>query len=156
MRNLQRTESQVLDACIKRLHWAPEVVAWRNNTGGARPEDTRVMNAVLGMLARGDGHGALNALRRYAKRRGQPVRFGIKGQADITGYFTEKSRHVAPGTRLELEVKGPKGVLSSDQLTFLTNASAAGCVAACVDDVETLGAVLTGSHNDPKIDEQPF
>ena len=156
MPNLTPTESQVLRACMERLHWAPEVVVWRANTGGARPEDTRVMNAVLGVVRRNQFAAAMGHLGDYAKRRGQSVRFGPKGQADIMGYFTAKSRHVAPGTILAVEVKRPGQKPSAEQMAFLRGISEAGGVAAWVDDVTSLDAVLSGSHQDLEIDSPPF
>ena len=155
-------ESAVLSAMMQRLHYAREVTAWRANTGGARPEDTRTMDALLGMLARNESPAKVIAhLEQYARRRGQKGQFGPKGQSDIMGYFTEHSRHVPCGTIFALEAKRNDGKpavnkLSEDQLGFLTGIDKAGGVAACLDDVAHLDAVLSGSHKDPYLNEPPF
>jgi hypothetical protein len=157
MRKLAPAESDVQRAAIELLHWSPVVTGWRNNVGGARPQDTKVMNECLGMLQRGESPEKVVArLRSYGKKRGQSVRFGVPGASDWLGYFTSRSRHVRPGTICALEFKRPGGSLTNDQGKFLTAISAAGGVAAKIDDVDVLDAVLRGAHCDPKIDEPPF
>ena len=47
-----------------------------------------------------------------------------KGAADISGYVRPE------GWRLEIEVKGPGGVISPEQVTFARLVSAGGCVYA--------------------------
>ncbi len=161
VRSVHASESDVLAAAMQFLHWSPEVVAWRANTGGARPEDSRVLDAVLGMLKRGENGKAIAQLHGYAKKRGQRVRFGPVGQADIMGYFTAQARHVPHGTILALEVKRHDGKpaadkLSPEQAAFLQAISDAGGIAAVIDDVSVLPAVISGAHCDPCINEPPF
>jgi hypothetical protein len=66
---------------LARLNTIDGVRAWRANTGAARMNGGRV------------------------------VRFGIPGQADITGLLRG-------GRRLEVEVKGPTGRISPEQESF--------------------------------------
>jgi hypothetical protein len=63
--------------------------------------------------------------------KGQYVRFGFKGMADITGQLRD-------GRRLEIEVKRPGEELTDDQQKFLDAVNGAGgvaFVARCVADV---------------------
>lgn len=70
------------------------------------------------------------------------VRFGIPGQADITG--------VAAGRRVEIEVKPPRGILRPEQRAFQKRVEDAGGVyllARSLDDVLVpVRAILTRSR----------
>lgn len=82
---------------------------------GARP-DMRLWRANVGMMVID----------------GRPVRFGIKGQADLTGIL-------AGGRRLEIEVKSPTGKQSEDQRNFQAMIERQGglyILARSVQDVE--------------------
>lgn len=77
------SERAIQTAILARLGARPNLCrVWRQNTGVAKNVST-----------------------------GQVVRFGIPGQADITGMLVD-------GRRLEIEVKGPKGVQSDEQKAF--------------------------------------
>lgn len=79
-------ETAIVRAALEGLRWLPRVLAWRNNTGATRYKDN-------------DGGE-------------QFVRFGVPGQADITGVL-------APwGIRLELELKRPGAAQTSAQIQF--------------------------------------
>lgn len=63
---------------------------------------------------------------------GQMMRFGIPGMADLTGI-------VACGRRLEVEVKGPDGRLSQEQVAWgrcIKSLGGLHCVARSVDDLQ--------------------
>lgn len=64
-----------------------------------------------------------------AKLKGFHVRFGVKGQADITG-IAER------GIRLEIEIKKNDGKLSEDQFAWLRMIREAGGIAFCCNSLE--------------------
>ena len=143
------TESAILQAVIKRLYHSREVEVWRNNTGGARPDDTKALNAVVGMAKRGASDAAIGAyVREYLRRRGQKVRFGIPGEPDLTGRYTQHSRHVPPGTRLDVEVKTKDGKLTKEQRAYIENARGDNAIACVVRDVYDCGPVVGGAVED--------
>jgi hypothetical protein len=94
-------EQQLQTLILARLNLIPGVYAYRNNTGVARTAT------------------------------GGAVRFGVPGQADISG--------VLPGgRRLEVEVKTPRGRVSPEQRAWGERMTAAGAVyilARCLTDV---------------------
>lgn len=62
----------------------------------------------------------------------QTVRFGLPGQADLSGVLSD-------GRRLEIEVKSPTGRLSTDQISFgemIKRFGGVYIVARSLDDVE--------------------
>ncbi len=82
----------------------PQIRLWRQNTGLAFGADS--VNMAIKCLARGD----VATARQYLQRR--PIRFGVPGQADISGI-------VGPnGRRLEVEVKAGKDKLSIEQVAY--------------------------------------
>jgi hypothetical protein len=110
------TEADVLRACLDYLA-ARGIPAWRSNTGAAQ----------------------------YAGKVGTRfVRYGKKGQADITGLCAVEKKvglsgaALHKGVRLEIECKRPGGKLSEHQEYFLAMINDAGGVGICVDNVESL------------------
>jgi len=75
-------EAELQAEILRVLGGRPDVRLWRANTGAAQ-------ESVSGRL----------------------IRFGIPGQADLSGLL-------AGGRRLEIEVKGPRGQLSPAQQRF--------------------------------------
>ena len=75
------SEHDMMRLILARLNLIPGVLAWRQNTGAARTPS------------------------------GGFVRFGVPGQADITGLLPG-------GRRLEIEVKAPGGRTTREQDTF--------------------------------------
>lgn len=78
-----------------------------------------------------------------ARGRNRIVRFGIAGQADLSGILPD-------GRRLEIEVKGPDGRQSLEQLNFqvmIRRFNGVYVVARSVDDVwQAIGPILEKSH----------
>jgi len=98
------TEKEVQNAILRTFGTRPDMRLWRANVGVAR---------IGGGPA------------------GRVVRFGIPGQADLTGILPG-------GVRLEIEVKGPTGRQSEDQRNFQRMIGRFGGVyvlARSVDDV---------------------
>lgn len=92
------TESAIVNAVIRALWDLPGVWIWRNNCGVAKPPG--------------------------AKR---AIRFGIPGQADISGILTlDLGIGIPVGVRLEVEVKKPGGRMSDEQKTFRSRVEAMG------------------------------
>jgi len=80
------TEKQLQNEIVRVFGTRPDLRLWRQNTG------------VAVYAGRGPGD-----IRR--------VRFGVPGQADLTGILPG-------GVRLEIEVKGPHGRQSDDQRAY--------------------------------------
>jgi hypothetical protein len=62
-------------------------------------------------------------------RQGNFIKFGVPGQADITG--------IAWSRRIDLEVKGPKGRATPEQLAFgsmILRCGGIWCVCYCLED----------------------
>jgi len=98
---------------------------WRQNTGVAVPLSSvrKAMNAL-----RAGNYSLAYTILAQAR----PIKFGVNGQADITGLL-------ADGRRLEVEVKGKGGRQSDAQKAFQGIIERMGGVyvlARCVDDVE--------------------
>ncbi|MFP4145893.1 MAG: VRR-NUC domain-containing protein [Phycisphaeraceae bacterium] len=79
------TERQIQNAILRTFATRRDVRLWRQNTGAAPYRD--------------------------AKGQKRLVRFGVPGQADLSGILPG-------GVRLEIEVKGPKGRQSHEQQAF--------------------------------------
>jgi len=62
--------------------------------------------------------------------KGGAIRVGVKGQADLYGWFRGNGIHI------EVEVKRPGEVLTPEQTAWLTNAQRDGAVAFMADSVE--------------------
>lgn len=103
-------ESQVMRGIIDYLHHDPRVLVWRNNTGGMR-------------LTGRDGS------RRF-------VKFGIQGQADITGVVR------ATGQRIEIEVKRPGEKQRDAQVIFMNMLRGAGALYFLVTSIGEVQAAL--------------
>lgn len=73
------TEHTLVQAILREFGARHDMRIWRQNTGAA------------------------------VDKRGALVRFGVPGQADISGIM------LPSGRRIEIEVKGPRGVQSADQ-----------------------------------------
>lgn len=104
------TEAMVLRGVRAYLSSDPRVLVWRMNTGGAR------------MTGRGGAE--------------ITVRFGVRGQADITGLVR------GTGRRLEIEVKRPGGKQSAEQKAFQSLIEQAGGLYLVVDSIEALQTQL--------------
>ncbi len=76
------TESEILSATLLALGQRPDLRIWRSNTGAAKTDTGRI------------------------------VRFGVKGQADISGLLR------GSGRRLELEIKTDTGRQRPEQIQF--------------------------------------
>jgi hypothetical protein len=99
----KETEKDIQTAILHALAAIPGIRAWRSNTGVARP---------------------------FGKEYG--VKFGVNGQADISGLVW------GSGRRLEIECKTPIGRLSQRQIWFremIIGAGGVHIVARSVDDV---------------------
>ncbi|MBO9539662.1 hypothetical protein J7643_03620 [bacterium] len=75
-------EAEIQAAVLRVLGARPDLRLWRANSGAA-----------------------------IDSRTGRMVRFGIPGQADLSGIL-------ASGRRLEIEIKGPRGSQTPEQLHF--------------------------------------
>lgn len=95
---------------------------------GRRP-DMRIWRQNVGSVPVRDGEGRIQRV----FHSGMP-----KGAADISGYVRPE------GWRLEIEVKGPGGVVSAEQVTFARLVTQGGCIYALVryDAARTLQANL--------------
>lgn len=106
-------EKHIQKAILNALKWRKDVLAWRQNTGVARQQNK-------------DGP------QRF-------IRFGVAGQADITGV-------VLDGRRLEIEVKRPGQKPTEDQIRFgrrITEMGGIWFVATSVEHcIEQLDAAL--------------
>lgn len=96
-------ETSILKAVLDAVAFRRDVDAWRNNSGAA--------------MLKGRGG------------KPQHVRFGVKGQADISGTLTVAGL----GIRLEVEVKRPGGKQSEDQKRFQERIEKSGGVYLLVD-----------------------
>lgn len=111
------TEAQVLRACLDLLALYPQVKAWRQNTGAVVSE--------------------YKGKRRF-------MRFGLPGQADITGILQEpEPRGRGAGIRLEIECKRPGGKQSEAQQEFQTMIQSMGGIYLLVDSADALAAALS-------------
>lgn len=91
-------ESAIVNAVIRALWDLPHVWIWRNNCGVAKPPGAR-----------------------------RAIRFGIPGQADISGIVTLDLGIGLPiGIRLEVECKKPGGRMSAEQKEFRSRVEAMG------------------------------
>ncbi len=88
-------ESDIQRAVLAALKLRRDVVVWRNNTG---------------------------TMKQTYRGRERLIRFGLDGQADITGLIKPW------GTRLEIEVKRPGGRLTDHQQSFAGMVRSAGGV----------------------------
>ena len=79
----------------------PDILLMRANVGVAVP--SRIVHEALARLRLGDVVGAVDIL-----ANGQVIRYGVPGQADLTGL-------IAGGRRLEIEVKSETGRQSDEQ-----------------------------------------
>lgn len=105
------SEQEIVRSILSALAYRPDVFAWRQNTGAFRTEH---------------------------KGKSRFLRFGIPGQADITGIL-------ASGTRLELEVKQPGSRQREEQRVFGERIERMGGVYAVVHSIdEALAAVERG------------
>ena len=100
----------------------PGIRVWRNNTGAGAGIST-VKQAIAAIRE----NRTADAIRLLSSR---PIRFGIVGQADITGI-------VGPwGRRLEIEVKTGKDKMSDEQRAFQQMILSAGGIYLVAVDVE--------------------
>jgi len=109
------TEKQLQNAILRKFGTDPTMRLWRQNTGVAVVGDT-------------------SKIMRVCKRLGIPcrmVRFGVPGQADLTGIM-------ADGRRLEIEVKSVSGRQTDEQKNYQAMIEKLGgeyVLARSVDDV---------------------
>lgn len=109
---MTQPESAILRAVFKYLATRPDLRAWRNATGTAISMDGRNI-----------------------------IRFGIDGQADISGIL-------ADGRRLEIETKTQKGRLSKEQQNYrdmILRFNGVYIVARSADDVHA-GLLMAERH----------
>ena len=143
-----QTEPGETEVVVRRLMDFP-LLRRHQEQSSSRPEDTRALDVVVGMAKRGASDAVIGAyVLKYLRRRGQKVRFGIPGAPDSTGWYTQHSRHVPPGTRLDVEVKTKDGKLSKEQQAYIERARADGVVACVVRDVYDCGPVISGVVED--------
>lgn len=102
------SEAAVLRSCLALLRHR-RIMAWRSNSG------------VAWLPGKGG--------------RSRPVRFGVPGQADITGILPD-------GRRLEVETKRPGAKPRPEQLAFLDGIRSSGGVALWVSSVDRLAEAL--------------
>lgn len=102
------TEAQLTHKIIHALNRIPSVCVWRQNTGAIKFDNGRF------------------------------VRFGVKGQADITGIYK--------GRRVELEVKlpGKTKTLTDNQRAFLESMAQHGAIVAVVTGIDEALEALHG------------
>lgn len=91
--------------------------------------ETDLQRAILERLALIPGLVVWRSNTGVSRSGGRFVRFGIKGQGDITGLLPG-------GKRLELEVKLPGGKVSPEQVEFGARINAAGGLWAVVRSVD--------------------
>lgn len=89
MSQKRRTETDIMIEVLKTLYDLPGVWVYRNNCGVAKPP------------------GAARA-----------IRFGLPGQADLSGIVQVTTPRGFLGVRLEVEVKTPSGKVSPEQVAF--------------------------------------
>lgn len=126
-------EHLIQNQIIRVFGTRPDLRIWRANCGVGLALST-VQNA-LRLLHGGDLAGAIRAL-----REGNVIRYGVPGQADLTGILPS-------GKRLEIEVKSPGGRQSPEQQNFQAMVEKFGGVyvlARCVEDVRR--ALVDGGH----------
>ena len=104
----------------------PDVVAWKNHTGQAFTPGsvTDALNCIINGGTFKDARGMLT-----------PIRFGIVGQADISGIFKPSGR------RLEIEVKTGEGRLSDEQQNFRAMIEAYGGIHIELRDLKGLDVI---------------
>lgn len=97
------------------------------------PREVDIQRAVMDYLtARGFRMFRRNTgvMRATYKGKTRIVRFSQVGAADLYGWHRGSGRHI------EVEVKGPGGVLTPEQAAWLENARADGAVAFVADSLE--------------------
>jgi len=95
------------------------------------PRESDIQRAIMDYLAaRGFRVFRRNVMGIVPMKKGGVVRVGVKGQADLYGWFRYNGIHI------EVEVKRPGGTLTPEQGAWLDNARADGAVAFVVDSVE--------------------
>ncbi len=101
----------------------PSVVCWRNNTGGAVP--VAAAQKAMGLIRSQRYKEAIDAL-------GRVIKFGLAGQADISGFATCRNLAV----RIEIEVKAGKDTQSQEQKVFEKVLKEAGGIYIVVREME--------------------
>lgn len=117
-------ERLIQNQIIRVFGTRPDLRIWRANCGVG--VGLSVVQDAVARLVGGDVAGALHVL-----RHGNVVRFGVPGQADLTGILPG-------GRRLEIEVKSPGGRQSVEQRQFQAMIERFGglyVLARCVEDV---------------------
>ena len=98
------TEHEIQNEIFRTFGTRPELLLMRQNVGLAVPSG--VVLQALALLRKGDVYKAATVL-----ATARPIRFGMVGQADITGIMLG-------GRRLEIEVKAPAGKQSPEQVNY--------------------------------------
>jgi len=103
----------------------------RGNRHPIRASEADILRAVMDYLsARNFRVFRRNVMGIVPMAKGGAVHVGVKGQADLYGWFRYTGIHI------EVEVKRPGGTLTPEQGAWLDNARADGAVAFMVDSVE--------------------
>ena len=89
----------------------PDVRLWRVNTGVWAPWE--LVRQALALLTARKYDSAASILKRC-----RPIRSGINGQADLTGFASVVIAGRRVGIRLEIEVKTGNDKLGEDQIRF--------------------------------------
>lgn len=129
-------EADIQNQIVRAFGTRADMRLMRQNVGTAVPY--RIIREVMMAMRKGDPATAMGIL-----NRARPVRFGVPGQADLTGIM-------AGGKRLEIEVKGPTGRQSEDQRNYQAMIERFGglyVLARCVADVD---AALEGHRRSTK------
>ena len=106
-------------------------------------DEHRLQNEILRRFGTRPGLRLWRANTGVARLGNRIVRFGVPGQAELTGILSD-------GRRLEVEVKSPTGKQTDDQRNYQTMIERFGGVyvlARCVDDVERAINAATNTSN---------
>lgn len=113
------SEKNIQNAILREYGTNPAMRIWRQNTGVAIAGD---VSAILALCKRAGISARL-------------VRFGVPGQADLTGILDD-------GRRLEIEVKSPSGRQTADQKNYQTMIEHLGGVYILARNVDDIRAAL--------------
>lgn len=137
-KKVHKLETDILRETMLALGQRDDVILWRQNTGGIEfggpsSEDIKRAIAILMDVRRVHrSEDALTCLRSVLARKTQMIRYGLKGQADLTGVLIIHAFGGWPfGVRLELELKSESGKQTKEQKDFEAMMLRAGVVYIC-------------------------
>ncbi len=131
---LAKLETDIVREVLLAVGQRDDCRVWRQNTGGIEYGGAKQseLRQVLALLLAGKLAAAISSVRGILNRKQQTIKFGMKGQADITGVLIVDGL----GFRLEIECKSETGRQRKEQADFEKMVMLAGCIYIIVRDAE--------------------